>query len=148
MKKDLSAIFKTELYVDEIQIIPNNNLDVWSGKARKIVEPYYNDSFFTVILSGQHYFKGDLFTDGKRDVTKYSIEVLKYLVNREFDSSVKFVYVSYHVRKFLSIDKRDVGVTIPIDEFIQLRNKLENEHLTEDQIYQKLFDRYLNNAGI
>jgi hypothetical protein len=146
LKGDLDHIFRWEAFVDRVDVIPND-VKLLRKVNDKVLEKYANGNHYQVVMSGHHFYQDEYPGNLLQVATQYGIQILEFLRDRKIDdTSISLVRVFFNPRIFDLGGGHQIIVTIPIDEFLKVRDQYKKEGISEIQLEQKLVDYYVKNA--
>jgi hypothetical protein len=145
VKKDAEYIFRDKYKINSVKTLDVGfSVNTYLGKDKEVLERafhYTSDKYFQVTIEDKKQKWKDI--NRKSNAINQAVTFLIYLINREYDPSIKAVFIYYYPKTFSIDDNGETRIAIVIDEFKQEYQRLINAGFKGRDLENKLEEKFI-----
>jgi hypothetical protein len=149
IKKDLAYILRDNYRISSMKLldlVPATSL--YLGKDKEVLLKAYqasSDKYVQISTEDKQVlrWKDVNSQEAKIRATNQAVKFLEYLVDREYDSTIKAVYLFYYPSNFSIDDSGETPIAIGIDEFNKEYQRLRSEGYKGEKLEKMLVEKFI-----
>jgi hypothetical protein len=149
IKKDLAYILRDNYRISSVKLldlVPATSL--YLGQDKEVLLKAYqatDDKYVQISSEDKKMlrWKDVNSQEAKLHATNQAVKFLKYFVNREYDPTIKAVFLFYNASTFSIDDSGETPIAIGIDEFNKEYHRLMSEGYKGEKLEKMLVEKFI-----